>query len=142
MSISPEEFKTRPEAEKKKILESLFVELKGVRSSYKSYKDNTYKEIIDVPCYILYRPLIEDPGYISSYELDYILSSYPKGEECNLKIYDTDKDYERLYYFKLGYCIDCLKNSLVWNIGDKRFVYYCVECNEEKNFFCKHCRYD
>jgi len=142
MDISPEKFKIKSTEEKTLLLKNLLKDLKGSRSSFKAYKDNTYKEIIDVPCYNVSRPLIQDSGYISVYELDYILSAYPEGEECKLKIYDLDKDYERLYYFKKGHCVDCLKDTLIWSIGDKRFVYYCVECNQEKNFFCKHCRYD
>jgi len=142
MNISPEDFKNKNEAEKNQILESLLEQLKGKRSSFKAYKDESYKEIIEIPCYNVNRPLLKKSGRICEYELSFIFNWIPQGEDKTIIIKNIDEDYKKLYHFKMGHCIDCMQDSLEWDYGDKRFIYFCNACNIEQAFFCKHCKYD
>lgn len=139
MDITPEEFNLKSMEEKQDLIDAMINQLKGFRDSFKAFKDNKF---VEIECYKVFRPLIQEPGHISLEELNFIMNNYPRGEDRNIPIQDLDTDYKKLYYFKKGYCIECYTDSLQWDIGDKRFIYYCLECKEEKNFFCKHCRYD
>lgn len=83
----------------------------------------------------IYRPIKMIPDLFSAYT-DAILKEYPNGESTEiLQHSDRYKMYQFLYTWITGGCISCYNHSIVWDIVDNSFLYYCRYCGEKKQIY-------
>jgi hypothetical protein len=124
--------------EKEEMMNKIIIESGAEHGTYKTYSFEQ-QNFVDTPCYLLPKKFKHDPGAISNHEMNDILVKYENGKFAIKKV-STNHDYSKLYRAIKSHCMDCGNDSMCFSYGDKSYVYVCLKCNQEKEFFHRHGR--
>jgi hypothetical protein len=83
----------------------------------------------------IYRPIKMVPELFGRYR-NSILQKYPDGEHIHpMEQSNLYGKYTYLYNWITGGCMKCYNHSLVWDIDNNSFVYYCRYCGDKKEVY-------